>query len=280
MAEENKALETVAAEENTEVAAPEVATPEAKTESKKEKRAKKRKYGEVLTTGAFIRTFILLLIPGINILCIIFWAIGASKNRNKVNLSRGLIAFFFIEVLLVLILLGVGYIFADQKKDTVFKWANTKTNGVFEYMNIDDYKELPKLLGISKYLVEKTQPAEDGEEAEVIIPKTAYICNPEGIESPDKFFELFNEQFKDKEDAEETEAEEVEETKDEDKEPETLFEILEANNVDLDAERIYVIFDNDDANCVIVFNKDGLFEIDSYPSLIASKEYVMVGGAK
>ncbi|MCQ2461705.1 MAG: hypothetical protein MJ115_06145 [Clostridia bacterium] len=275
MAENKEALTTV---EETPVAAPAPAEPV--KESKKEKKTKKRKYGEVMTTGAFVGTFILLLIPGINIICAIFWAIGAAKNRNKVNLSRGLIVFFFIEILLALILFGVGYIVADQKKDQVFKWANTKTNGVFEYMEIDEYKELPKLLGISKFLVEKEQPAEDnGEEPEVIIPKTSYICNPEGIESPEAFFELFEKQFSEDKEPVVNEDEETQVDKDEDKEPETLFEILEANNVDIGSERIYVIFDNDDANCVIVFNKDGLFEIDTYPTLTAGKDYIMVGGA-
>lgn len=259
----------------------EVVETEPVPEQKKETKKKKRKQGEVMTTGAFVRTFILLLIPGINILCVIFWAIGAAKNRNKVNLSRGLIAFFFIEILLVVIIFGVGYIFADQKKEAAFKWANTKTNGVLEYMEIDEYKELPKLLGISKYLVEKEAPApeSDEEEPEVVIPKTSYICNPEGIASSDEFFKLFNEQFaeeaKDAEKAEKT----VEEAATE--KPATLFEILAENNVDVEnSERIYVIFDNDKENCVIAFSKDGLFEIDSYPSITAGKDYIMVGGAK
>lgn len=265
---ENKALEPV---ETEEVKKSEVETKEVK-ETKAEKKAKKRKYGEVMTTGAFIRTFIILLIPGINILFLILWAIGAAKNKNKVNLSRGIIAFFFIEVLIALILFGAGYIFADQKKDQVFKWANTKTNGVFEYMEIDDYKELPKLLSISKFLIEKEVPEEE-ENPEVSIPKTSYICNPEGIDNSEEFFKLFEAQFAEKTD--ETAVENATEAT-----VPTLFSILEDNNVDVESDRIYVIFDTEKENCVIVFNKNGIFEIENYPDFIASKDYVMVGGAK
>ncbi len=248
-----------------------------KKELRKEKREKKRRYGEVMTTGSFIRTFLLLLIPGINILCVIFWAIGAAKNRNKVNLSRGLICFFLIEVLLALVIAGVAYIYADQREDAALKYLDNKTNGLITYLDIGTYKDLPKLLGVSKFLVEKEQPKTDDPtepepEPEPVIPKTCYAYNPEGIDSIATFSDLFEKQFDPENDWKN--AEELD--------PESLFGILAAANVDYEEyDRIYIILDNEDCNCVIIFNPEGSFDVgSSYPAISVSSDYVVVGGAK
>ncbi|MBQ2092336.1 MAG: hypothetical protein II473_04035 [Clostridia bacterium] len=248
-----------------------------KKELRKEKREKKRRYGEVMTTGSFIRTFLLLLIPGINILCVIFWAIGAAKNRNKVNLSRGLICFFLIEVLLALVVAGVAYIYADQREDAALKYLDNKTNGLITYLDIGTYKDLPKILGVSKFLVEKEQPKTDDPtepepEPEPVIPKTCYAYNPEGIDSIATFSDLFEKQFDPENDWKN--AEELD--------PESLFGILNATNVDYENyDRIYIILDNEDCNCVIIFNPEGSFDVgSSFPAVSASSDYVVVGGAK
>ncbi|MBO4445663.1 MAG: hypothetical protein J5782_01780 [Clostridia bacterium] len=255
-----------------------------KKELKKAKKEKKRRYGEIMTTGSFIRTFLLLLIPGINIICIIFWAIGAAKNRNKVNLSRGLICFFLIEVLLVLLIAGIGYIYADQREDKVLNYIDAKTNGLVSYLEIGSYKELPKLLGVSSFLVEKepaVTPDEPEPEPEPVIPKTCYVYNPEGIDTPEKFAELFKDQFDPEKQAERKEAAKAAEGEEE-PDTNTLFGILEAANVDTEnSDRIYIILDNDDCNCVIIFNPAGSFEVDSsFPTVSANSDYVLVGGAK
>ena len=248
-----------------------------KKELRKEKREKKRRYGEVMTTGSFIRTFLLLLIPGINILCVIFWAIGAAKNRNKVNLSRGLICFFLIEVLLALVVAGVAYIYADQREDAALKYLDNKTNGLITYLDIGTYKDLPKILGVSKFLVEKEQPKTDDPtepepEPEPVIPKTCYAYNPEGRDSIATFSDLFEKQFDPENDWKN--AEELD--------PESLFGILNAANVDYENyDRIYIILDNEDCNCVIIFNPEGSFDVgSSFPAVSASSDYVVVGGAK
>ena len=239
--------------------------------TKKEKREEKRKVGKVMSTGAFIGTFVLLLIPGVNILLIILWAIGAAKNRNKVNLSRGLIIFFLIEVLLTLLILGVGYIIADQKQDQVLKYLDTKSNGVISYFEIRDYKDFAKLSNLSKFLVDKEKP-EDKEEAEeeeeVVIPKTCYAYNPVGIESVEQFEELFEAQFS-----------EIDEDVDEEEASEPLFELLVAANVDVENSKyIYIILDNKKESCVIVFDKSGKFQ--SFPTTSLTEAYAYVGGAK
>ena len=268
MADDNKAFDVESKElipvETTPV-------PIGPQKTKKEKREEKRKVGKVMSTGAFIGTFVLLLIPGVNILLIILWAIGAAKNRNKVNLSRGLIIFFLIEVLLTLLILGVGYIIADQKQDQVLKYLDTKSNGVISYFEIRDYKDFAKLSNLSKFLVEKEKP-EDKEEAEeeeeVVIPKTCYAYNPVGIESVEQFEELFEAQFS-----------EIDEDVDEEEASEPLFELLVAANVDVENSKyIYIILDNKKESCVIVFDKSGKFQ--SFPTTSLTEAYAYVGGAK
>lgn len=268
MAEDNKAFDVESKElipvETTPV-------PIGPQKTKKEKREEKRKVGKVMSTGAFIGTFVLLLIPGVNILLIILWAIGAAKNRNKVNLSRGLIIFFLIEVLLTLLILGVGYIIADQKQDQVLKYLDTKSNGVISYFEIRDYKDFAKLSNLSKFLVDKEKP-EDKEEAEeeeeVVIPKTCYAYNPVGIESVEQFEELFEAQFS-----------EIDEDVDEEEVSEPLFELLVAANVDVENSKyIYIILDNKKESCVIVFDKSGQFQ--SFPTTSLTEAYAYVGGAK
>ena len=269
MAEDNKAFDVESKElipvETTPV-------PIGPQKTKKEKREEKRKVGKVMSTGSFVGTFVLLLIPGVNILLIILWAIGAAKNRNKVNLSRGLIIFFLIEVLLSLLILGVGYIIADQKQDQVLKYLDTKSNGVISYFEIKDYKDFAKLSKLSDFLVEKEQP-EDKEEAEekeeeIVIPKTCYAYNPVGIESVEQFEELFEAQF----------AEPAEDVDEEDL-PQPLFELLIAANVDVENSKyIYIILDNKKESCVIVFDKSGQFQ--SFPTTSLSEAYAFVGGAK
>ena len=268
MSEDNKAFDVESKElipvETTPV-------PIGPQKTRKEKREEKRKVGKVMSTGAFLGTFLLLLIPGVNILLIILWAIGAAKNRNKVNLSRGLIIFFFIEVLLALVIFGVGYIVADQKSDTVLKYLDNKSGGVISYFEIRDYKDFAKLSNLSKYLVEKEKPEdkeEVEEEEEVEIPMTCYAYNPVGIESVEDFKALFEAQFA--EPAEGVEEEEV-------KQP--LFELLAAANVDIENSKyIYIILDNKKESCVIVFDITGQFQ--AFPTSSISEAYAYIGGAK
>ncbi|MDO5449068.1 MAG: hypothetical protein Q4F70_05615, partial [Clostridia bacterium] len=255
MADDNKAFDVESKElipvETTPV-------PIGPQKTRKEKREEKRKVGKVMSTGAFVGTFVLLLIPGVNILLIILWAIGAAKNRNKVNLSRGLIIFFLIEVLLALVLAGVGYIVADQKQDQVLKYLDTKSGGVVSYFEIKDYKDFTKLSKLSKYLVEKEKPEDKEaaeEEEEVVIPKVCYAYNPEGIASLEEFEELYEAQFAEPED-EDLDAEPVDETEeDAGYEEGSLFAILDAANVDVEnSQYIYIILDNKKDSSVIVFD--------------------------
>ena len=186
---------------------------------------------------------------------------------------------------MALVIAGIGYIYVDQREDKVLNYIDAKTNGLVSYMEIGTYKDLPKLLGVSKFLVEKEPPVTpadpDEPEPEPEIPKTCYVYNPEGIDSIEAFEKLFNEQFAQKTE-EDTKAEPEKTDEETEEEPTTLFGILEAANVDVEnSERIYVIIENEDCNCVIIFDPEGTFEAGtSFPAFSINGDYIAIGGAK
>ncbi len=232
----------------------------------------KKKYAEIMKTGSFVKAFVLMLIPGINIICVLLWAIGAAKNKNKVHFTRACIILFIIEIFLTAILLGAGYIAASVNEAEVLGWMDNKTNGLISYFEIDSYKDLPKLLETSKHL--KTPEEENPTEPEV--PKTCYVYNPDGIDSYDTFMELWNAKFhKETETTANTSTNDttaVAEKKD-------LFKILEENNVDTkESGMIYIIIDNDKESCVIAFDPTG--KLQSFPEIKINNENVFIGGTK
>lgn len=244
-----------------------------KKDSKDETVPDKKKYAEIMKTGSFVKAFVLMLIPGINIICVLLWAIGAAKNKNKVHFTRACIILFIIEIFLTAILLGAGYIAASVKETAVLEWMDTKTNGLISYFEIDSYKELSKLLETSKHL--KTPEEENPTEPEV--PKTCYVYNPDGIDSYDTFMELWNAKFHketvtDPTTIESSTSEPAVQTKD-------LFTMLEENNVDTkESKMIYIIIDNDEESCVIAFDPTG--KLQSFPEVKINNENVFIGGSK
>ncbi len=54
---------------------------------------------EPISTGGYIGIFLLMMIPLVNLICLIVWACGGCKKVNKRNLSRAM---------LVLMLIGIG----------------------------------------------------------------------------------------------------------------------------------------------------------------------------
>lgn len=257
---------------------------EEKASSKKTEEAvpDKKKYAEIMKTGAFVRAFVLMLIPGINIICVLLWAIGAARNKNKVHFSRACIIFFIIEIFLTIILAGAGYITASVKEDDVLKWADEKTNGLISYFEIDSYKELPRLLETAKHL--KTPEEENPTEPEV--PKTCYVYNPDGIDSYGTFMNLWNAKFhKEKvtepvtQTATATVGKNESETAVSTEPTRDLFTILEENNVDTkESKIIYIIIDNDKESCVIAFDPTG--KLQSFPKVEINNENIFIGGTK
>lgn len=70
---------------------------------------------EPISTGGYIGLFFLLMIPLVNLICLLVWACGGSAKKNKVNLSRALLVWMLIGALLSgLIFLAGSLLFGDQ----------------------------------------------------------------------------------------------------------------------------------------------------------------------
>ena len=70
---------------------------------------------EPISTGAYIGIFFLLMLPVINIILLIVWACGGCNKKNKTNLSRALLVWMLIGVLIGgIIALAGGLLFGDS----------------------------------------------------------------------------------------------------------------------------------------------------------------------
>ena len=242
-------------------------------------RVSKKRYGEVMTTGQFLGTLILMLIPGINIICVLIWALGGSKNRNRVNFTRGAILFFLIEILLTAAVLGGGIVYAQSQQTRALKYLDNQTGGLLTYMNVDSYQDLTKIRDVHKYLIDK-----DAENVEV--PPTRVIENPEGINSYEDFMALYDvytgkeaapeadTSASDSENADSANADQTETSK-----PKTLKDILAENDIDTTKSGlVYIVLDNGNNDCVICFDPSG--KIQNVPTIQMNSEVIYVGGAK
>lgn len=70
---------------------------------------------EPISTGGYIGIFLLLMIPIVNLICLLVWACGGCSKRNKTNLSRALLVWMLISAVLGgLIFLAGGLLFGNQ----------------------------------------------------------------------------------------------------------------------------------------------------------------------
>lgn len=89
---------------------------------------------EPISTGSYVLMFLLLMIPIVNIICIIVWACGGSAKKNKVNLSRAMLIWMLIGCIIgAIIFLAGGMLFSslgglEGLEDRV-------TNGILENLN-------------------------------------------------------------------------------------------------------------------------------------------------
>ncbi len=70
-----------------------------------------------MTSGQWIVVILASLVPGINLLLILFWAFGASINKNLQNFSR---AILILLVSIMLVLAGTAGIFKVMGKSFIF----------------------------------------------------------------------------------------------------------------------------------------------------------------
>ena len=70
---------------------------------------------EPISTGRYMLMFLLLMIPVVNLLCLIVWACGGSNKKNKVNLSRAMLFWMIIGLVIGgIIALAGGMLFGDS----------------------------------------------------------------------------------------------------------------------------------------------------------------------
>ncbi len=55
---------------------------------------------EPISTGGYIGIFLLMMIPLVNLICLIIWACGGCKKVNKRNLSRAMLVLMLIGIVL------------------------------------------------------------------------------------------------------------------------------------------------------------------------------------
>ena len=69
---------------------------------------------EPISTGDYIGIFLLMMIPLVNLICLIVWACGGCKKVNKRNLSRAMLVLMLIGIGLgILVTLAGGLLFGD-----------------------------------------------------------------------------------------------------------------------------------------------------------------------
>jgi len=75
---------------------------------------------EPISTGAYIGIFFLLMIPVVNLICLIIWACGGCNKKNKTNLSRALLVWMLIGTLIGgIIALAGGLLFGDSFNELI-----------------------------------------------------------------------------------------------------------------------------------------------------------------
>lgn len=237
-------------------------------------------YARVMTTGQYIGAFVLMLIPGLNILCVLVWALGGAKNPNKVNFVRGCIVFFLIEVVLCALIFGGTYIYMNQHQTKYLNRLNSYTNGLLDYFNIDSYKELPKLRNTSKYLIPKNSPIPEGKK----VRATRVVENPSEI----KTYQDFQAMYKSYKPGSVTRASLGKHSQTDDKGYYTgeqfsgtarnLVDFMKKYHVDSSsAGLVYIIIDNNgNNNCIIAFDPTGT--IQKVPTIRVNNKTIFVGG--
>ncbi len=70
---------------------------------------------EPISTGGYIGIFFILMLPVINLIFLIVWACGGCNKKNKTNLSRAILVWMLIGMLIggIIALVG-GLLFGDS----------------------------------------------------------------------------------------------------------------------------------------------------------------------
>lgn len=74
---------------------------------------------EPITMGSYIGIFFLLMIPIVNLICLLVWACGGCAKRNKTNLSRALLVWMLIGAVLGSIVFLAGSLLFGDTLDSI-----------------------------------------------------------------------------------------------------------------------------------------------------------------
>lgn len=244
------------------------------------KAAPRGMYARVLTTGQYIGAFVIMLIPGINILAAIIWALGGAKNPNKVNFTRGFIVYFLIEVVLIALIGGSMYIYANQNQTKYLKKMDNYTNGLLSYFNVRSFKDLDRVRNVSDYLVPKDS---HGNPQVVKVRATRVVENPKEIQS----YEDFKRMYSGYKPGSITRAKLGKKTQSQDGyytgekfrgTAHNMVQFMQKYHIDSTSPGlVYIIIDNNGTeNCVIAFDPTG--QIQQVPTVQMNNKTIYVGG--
>lgn len=76
--------------------------PEARQEVRTQNQDYEKRYAPI-TVGGYLGVFLLMLLPGINVVLLIVWACGGTKRQNLRNFARAALIILFFAVVLFLI---------------------------------------------------------------------------------------------------------------------------------------------------------------------------------
>lgn len=78
---------------------------------------------EPISTGGYVGIFLLLMLPVINIICLIIWACGGCRKVNKRNMARAMLIWMIIGAVLSGILFLIITLFFASELDSLKELA-------------------------------------------------------------------------------------------------------------------------------------------------------------
>lgn len=94
---------------------------------------------EPITTGGYIGILFLMMIPIVNVLCLIVWACGGCNKRNKTNLSRAMLVWMLISAILGGIVTLVSSIFLGEVYSELMQgFTNEYMEELYELKDLTD----------------------------------------------------------------------------------------------------------------------------------------------
>jgi len=74
---------------------------------------------EPISTGSYIGIFLLLMLPVVNLVCLLVWACGGCRKRGKANLARALLVWMLIGAVIAGIVLLIGHLLFGDTLDSL-----------------------------------------------------------------------------------------------------------------------------------------------------------------